>query len=186
MWPSIKDDVQEWIRTCVTCQIFKTDTRNTTPTLKSITPNYVGEIWAADIAILPTTKRGNSYILVFMEYLTKWAITAALPSFDSNHVAQVLLYEIVLKLGIMRRLITDNGSNFVSDAMNLVCARRDIKRSLNSVEHPNTDGFVERFNRTFKDGLAMYVNQDPLTWDDYLPFVTLQHCKTYLNWLFSL
>lgn len=59
--------------------------------------------------------------------------------------------------------------------MNLVCARLDIKRSLTSVEHPSTDGLVERFNRTLKEGLAVYVNQDPLSWDNYLPFVTFAY-----------
>lgn len=174
-WPAMIEDIKNWISACEKCQIHKTDTKNTTPPLKSIMPSYVGEIWAADIAILPTTRKNNSYILVLMEYLTKWAITAALPSFDSDHVAQVLLFEVVLKFGIIRRLITDNGSNFISDAMSMVCSRLDIKRSLTSVEHPNTDGLVERFNRTLKDGLALYVDQDPLTWDEYLPFVTFAY-----------
>lgn len=171
-WPSMIGDVRNWIRGCSKCQLYRTDTKNTAPPLKSITPTDVGEIWAADIAILLTTKKSNSYILVIMEYLTKWAITAVLPSFDSDHVAQVLLFEFVLRFGIIRRLITDNGSNFVSDARNIVCSRLDIKRSLRSVEHPNTDGLVERFNRTLKDGSATYVHDDPLTWDEYLPFVT--------------
>lgn len=166
------DDIKNWIQACNKCQLYKTDTRNTSPPLMSITPTFVGEIWAADIAVLPLTRRKNSYILVIMEYLTKWAITAVLPSFDSDHVAQIILFEVVLKFGIIRRSITDNGTNFISDAMNIVCSRLDVKRSLTSVEHPNTDGLVERFNRTLKDGLDLYVEQDPSTWDDYLPFVT--------------
>ncbi|KAG1017517.1 hypothetical protein G6F43_014425 [Rhizopus delemar] len=71
-----------------------------------------------------------------MEYLSKWVVTAALPSFDSDDVAQVLLFEVVLKIGLPERLITDNGSNFISDAMKSVCQRLGIKRSLTSVESP--------------------------------------------------
>lgn len=110
-----------------------------------------------------------------MEYLTKWAVTVALPSMDSSHVAQVLLFEVFLKFGIVRRLITDNGSNFVSDALKTVCKRLNIARSLTSIEHPQTDGLVERYNRTLKEGLAIYVEEDPLTWDEYLPFVTFAY-----------
>lgn len=46
-----------------------------------------------------------------MEYLSKWAVTAALPSFDTDHIVPVLLYEVVLKFGVPARLITDNGFN---------------------------------------------------------------------------
>ena len=110
-----------------------------------------------------------------MEYLSRWAITAALPSFDSDHVSQVLLFEVVLKHGAPRRLITDNGTNFVSEAMKLVCKRLGISRSLTSVEHPQTDGLVERFNRTIKIGLATYIESEPKRWDEVLPFVTFAY-----------
>lgn len=94
---------------------------------------------------------------------------------DSEHVSQVLLYEVVLKHGAPKRLITDNGSNFVSDAMSIVCRRLGIARSLTSVEHPQTDGLVERFNRTIKIGLAAYVENDATQWDEVLPFVTFAY-----------
>jgi hypothetical protein len=49
-----------------------------------------------------------------MEYLTRWAINAALLSMDSEVIATVLLYEVVLKFGTPKRFITDNGSNLTS------------------------------------------------------------------------
>ncbi|KAG1046854.1 hypothetical protein G6F43_010677 [Rhizopus delemar] len=140
-----------------------------------ILPSKLGEIWAADIAILPLSRKGNRYLLVIMEYLSKWVFTAALPSFDSDHVAQVLLFEVVLKIGLPERLITDNGANFISDAMKSVCQRLGIKRSLTSVESPQTDGLVERMNRTLKVSLAMVVNNEPQIWDEYLQFVTFAY-----------
>ena len=98
-----------------------------------------------------------------MEYLSKWAVTTAIPSMETIHIIPTLLYEIVLKIGLPSRLITDNGSNFVSEAMQMVCQRLGIKRSLTSVEHPQTDGLVERLNRTLKTSLAICVDQDAAT-----------------------
>ena len=131
-----------------------------------------GEIWASDVAVLPTSETGNKYLIVFAEYLTKWVITAALPSFDTNSIAQVLLYEVVLKHGVPRRFITDNGTNYISQAMQAVCQRLGITKSNTSVEHPQSDGLVKRLNRTIKGALAIYVEQTPTLWDQYLPFVT--------------
>ncbi|KAG1031847.1 hypothetical protein G6F57_011679 [Rhizopus arrhizus] len=174
-WFQMKQDVETWVKHCEACQRRKIRTDSTTPGMKPITPTYLGEIWASDVAVLVDSKKGNKYMLVFMEYLSKWIVTAALPSFDSDHVIQVLLYEVVLKFGVPTRLITDNGSNYISEAMKQVCQRLGIRRSLTSVEHPQTDGLVERINRTLKTSLATCADQDALNWDEYLPFVTFAY-----------
>ncbi|SAL97625.1 hypothetical protein [Absidia glauca] len=137
---------------------------------------YTGGIWASDIASIPLSKKGNRYILVFMEYLSKWVIAVALPGCTTDIVAQVLMFEVVLKMGVPNRLITDNGSNYVSEAMKMICTRLGIKRSLTSVEHPQSDGLVERINRTLKISLAAFTGiQEKDRWDDYLPFVTFAY-----------
>ncbi|GAN07099.1 hypothetical protein MAM1_0148c06591 [Mucor ambiguus] len=90
-------------------------------------------------------------------------------------IAQVLLYEVVLKYGLPERLISDNGSSYISDAMTLVLKQLGISRALTSVEHPQTDGSVERFSRTLKTSIAIVVGQEPNTWCEYLPFVTFAY-----------
>lgn len=95
-WPYMRDDIDRWVNSCEACQRFKPGNNKIQPPLTPILPSQAGEIWAADVAIFPRTHRGNQYVMVFMEYLTRWAATAALPSFDSHHTAQVLLYEVVL------------------------------------------------------------------------------------------
>ncbi|OBZ80935.1 Transposon Ty3-I Gag-Pol polyprotein, partial [Choanephora cucurbitarum] len=163
-WHSQIQDVKTWIRT-----------ESTAAPMKPICPNYLGEIWAADIAVLSKSKKGNRYLLVFMEYLSKWLITAAIPSLDTDQVVQVLLFEVVLKLGVPARLITDNGSNFICEAMKQVCCRLGIQRSLTSVEHPQSNGLVERLNGTIKTSLAICTEGNPFDWDDQLPFVTFAY-----------
>ncbi|KAG0774893.1 hypothetical protein G6F62_012113 [Rhizopus arrhizus] len=113
----MKQNVETWVKHCEACQRRKVRTDSTTPGMKPITTTYLGEIWASDVAVLVDSKKSNKHMLVFMKYLSKWIITAALPSFDFDHVIQVLLYEVVLKFGVPRRLITDNGSNYISEAM---------------------------------------------------------------------
>lgn len=174
-WATRKEDVTNWVRHCQACQIYKVRNNSQVAPMKQILPTYFGEIWAANIAILPTSTSGKKYILVLMEYLSKWAVTAALSSFESESVIQVLLYEVVLKIGLPHRLITNNGRNFISEAMNAVCTRLGINRSLTSVEHPQSDGLVERMNRTLKTGLSIAVGEDPGSWDTALPFVTFAY-----------
>jgi hypothetical protein len=178
-WKTMKEDVQEYIRCCHQCQIYKVRHDSTVPPMKPILPRFTGDIWAMDIAELPTSESGNKYILVFMEYLSKWAITVALPFVTTDQVAQTLLFEICLKLGTPSRIISDNGKNLISEAMTMVCKRLGIRRSLTSVEHPQTDGLVERLNRTIKTSLAAYVgNENKSRWDTYSD---LQYCPHVLQ-----
>ncbi|KAG1060573.1 hypothetical protein G6F65_015066 [Rhizopus arrhizus] len=149
-WPSIRKDTIDYVKGCERCQIHKMPTHKYRE-LKSIQVSLPGEIWAADIAYMPLSTRGNKYILVFMEYLTKWVITVPLPQFDTNAIVNVLIYAIILVNGTPQKFITDNGTNFISEAMKLVCQRLGINKVESSVEHPQTDGLVERMNRTVKD-----------------------------------
>lgn len=170
-WPTLVKDVTEYVQSCESCQHFKAPTKKFGE-MQPIAVGKAGDLWATDVAVLPESTRGNRYLLVCMEYLTKWVITAALSTFDGNAIANVLLFQVVLIHGIPKRILTDNGTNFVSEAMNLVCDRLGIARTTTSVEHPQTDGLVERMNRTVKTSLAIYVEKGPRLWDLYLPFVT--------------
>jgi transposase InsO family protein len=174
-WSTIKEDTEMWIKHCKGCQRMKIGTLSTAAPMKPIVATYLGEIWAADIAVLSTCTKGNRHLFVMSEYLSKWVITAALASFDTDHIIPIILFEVCLKLGVPNRLITDNGSNFISEAMNQVCTRLGIRRSLTAVEHPQTDGLVERLNRTIKTSLAICADNNPFEWDEHLPFVTFAY-----------
>lgn len=104
--------------------------------------------------------------------MTKWVITAALDSFESDRIANILIFSLMLIFGCPQKFITDNGTNFISEAMKVVCQRLGIRKVETSVEHPQSDGLVERMNRTIKTGLGLYCEKNPTDWDIYLPFVT--------------
>lgn len=90
-------------------------------------------------------------------------------------MAQVLLYEVVLKSGLPAKMINDNGFNYVWEAMRFICQRLGLSRSLKSVEQPQTDGLVERLNRTIKTGLATVFGEHPETWCEYLSFIAFAY-----------
>lgn len=156
-WPNMNIDVANWVQTWEGCQHFKARNDNTRTPMKPITPKRVGEIWAIDIAMFPESHGGERYMLVIMKYLSKWVLAVPLKSFDSGPIVQVLLYEVVLKYGLPTRLISDNGSNYIAEAMAMVCKSLGISQSLTFVEHPQSDGLVERINRTLKTSLAIVV-----------------------------
>ena len=115
---------------------------------------------------LPESIKGNKYILVFMDYLTKFSEAFALPA---ETIARIYVNEIVTRYGPPRKLLSDRGTNFRSDVLERVNDIFKVRRIFTSPYHPQTDGMVERFNRTLQDMLTTYVNSNQSDWDIYLP-----------------
>ncbi|CEP12862.1 hypothetical protein, partial, partial [Parasitella parasitica] len=58
-WPNMREDVELWVKSCEGCQKFKVRSDIKRPPMKPITPNFVGEVWATDIAVLPESHTGE-------------------------------------------------------------------------------------------------------------------------------
>jgi hypothetical protein len=72
------------------------------------------QTWGVDIIgpINPATENGNQYILVFIEYFTKWMITIPLPDVNAEVVADMLYQHVYQNFGPPEEILTDNTSNF--------------------------------------------------------------------------
>jgi transposase InsO family protein len=105
-----------------------------------------------------------------MDYLTKWPEVFAVADQTATTVAQTLV-EIISRHGVPAKLLSDRGANFLSDLLHEVYALLGIKKINTSAYHPQTDGLVERFNRTLTDMLAKTVDQSGRDWDKRIPYV---------------
>ena len=119
---------------------------------------------------LKRTKRGNKYVLVIMDYATKWPEAFPLKMVDSETVARTLI-EVFARVGIPDEILTDNGSNFTSKLMEKFHALTGVKHIRTSAYHPETDGMVERFNATLKKTLRKLVDKSTEDWDLCLPYL---------------
>lgn len=72
---------------------------------------------------------------------------------------------------IPKEILTDQGTPFVSKLIKYVCAMLRIKPICTSVYHPQTDGFVEWFNKTLKTMLQKVISKDGKDWDLLLPYL---------------
>ena len=98
---------------------------------------------------LPRTKAGNEYVLVLMDYTSKWHEAYALRNVTTETVVKCLI-DMTARVGIPEEILMDNGSNFVSKTMREYCTTMGIEQIKTSPYHPQTDGMVERFNATLK------------------------------------
>ena len=129
---------------------------------------------------LPHTKSGNKFLLVIMDYATKWPEAFVLRNVTTETVVHCLV-EMTARIGVLE-LLSDNGSNFTSKVIKQYCETTGIKRLKISPYHPQTDGMVMRFNLIL-NRLLRKLTQDPKAeWDKFLSYILgTNSCLTHFG-----
>ena len=105
------------------------------------------------------------------EYLTRWCEAVALPDATTNSVAQALLHKVIFPHGCRQQLLSDQGSQFRSEVLQVLSHSLGIKQVFTLPYHPQTNGLTERMNKTIKQVISAYVDPLHQSWDQVLPFV---------------
>jgi transposase InsO family protein len=190
-WPQMKQHVVLHVNSCLMCARRKSFGATKAP-LQPLPP--VVAVWeriAMDVVgPIQESNKGYRYILVISDYASRFVFTIPMKNQTAPTIARCLVDKLITKYGAPQAVLTDRGTNFLSILVNEICVLFKIKQMRTTSYHPQTDGLVERFNRTLCDMLACYVNKEPEEWDKYLPFVTfayntaiqstLKECPFYL------
>ena len=131
-----------------------------------------GETVAMDFAgPYCTTKAGNRFVLVFVDWFTKWVEAVALPDQRAETVVKCFYDRIICRHGCPRRLLSDRGPQFKATITEAVCEAFSVRKIFSSAYYPQGDGQAERFMRTMNDSLAIVSSRFYESWDEYLPAV---------------
>lgn len=87
-------------------------------------------------------------MLVVGDYFSKWTEAYPLPNQEAKTVARVLVEEWVCRYGTPRSLHSDQGRNFESNLFGELCRLLGINKTRTTPYQPQSDGMIERFNRT--------------------------------------
>lgn len=175
-WPGWFEDVKKWCRECTECASRKSSAPNIRAPLQ---PSFVSrpfERVALDIlGPLPLTGDKNKYILVIGDYFSKWTEAVALPNQEAVSIAKVLVQEWVCRFGVPRSIHSDQGRNFESKLFTELCGLLQMHKTRTTSYHPQSNGMVERFNRTLLSMLSLFVDSNQQNWDTLLPYVMMAY-----------
>ncbi|KMQ82837.1 integrase core domain protein [Lasius niger] len=124
---------------------------------------------------LPRTTGGNKYILVVMDYFSKWPEAYAIPDQEATTVSEELVQNWVSRFGVPLLMHSDQGRNFTSAVFHGMCKLLGIEKTRTTPLHPQSDGMVERFNRTILNHLSLFVSQNQQDWDQKLQLFLLAY-----------
>ncbi|CAG2219638.1 unnamed protein product [Mytilus edulis] len=117
---------------------------------------------------LPITTSGNKFILVLTDYFSRWAEAYPIPNQEAETISKIFVNEFICRFGVPRQVHTDQGRQFESKLFTGICKRFNIDKTRTSPLHPQSDGMVERLNRTIEDILSKFIGKDQKDWDTHL------------------
>ncbi|GJW25040.1 reverse transcriptase domain-containing protein [Tanacetum coccineum] len=158
-WPTIYKDAHELVKNCDSCQRQgKISQRDEMPQ-NSIQVCEIFDVWGIDFMGPFPSSRGNKYILVAVDYLSKWVEAKALPTNDARVVVK-FLKSLFARFGTPRAIISDRGTHFCNDKFAKVMSKYGVTHRLATAYHPQTSGQVEVSNRGLKRILERTVREN--------------------------
>ncbi|GKC62738.1 reverse transcriptase domain-containing protein [Tanacetum coccineum] len=124
-------------------------------------------VWGIDFMGPFPSSRGNRYILVAVDYVSKWVEAKALPTNDARVVVK-FLKQLFSRFGTPRAIISDRGTHFCNDQFSNVLKKYGVTHKLSTSYHPQTSGQVEVSNRGLKRILERTVGEHRARWADKL------------------
>ncbi|MEG1462852.1 MAG: DDE-type integrase/transposase/recombinase, partial [Anaerorhabdus sp.] len=169
-WSNMRNDIQEVVNDCHACQAFNIRKVGYHPP-RSVVPDGVFDHVCIDLGDFSTTSTsGNKFMLVVVDYFSRYTILRALPNKSGETIARSLL-QIFCSYGFPRKITSDRGSEFVNDVVNEFVKMSGIDRRLSLPYTPTGNSVAESFvgicKRSIIKALAADA-ADPESWNLYL------------------
>ncbi|GKA98662.1 reverse transcriptase domain-containing protein [Tanacetum coccineum] len=139
-WPSVFKDANEYV-----CEVF--------------------DVWGLDFLGPFPQSRGNKYMLVVVDYVSKWVEAQALPTNDA-HVVVKFLRSLFARFGVPKALISDRGTHFCNSQLEKALQRYGVTQKLSTAYHPESNGQTKVTNRAIKHILERSVGYNPKGWSE--------------------
>ena len=171
-FPNMLNMSKEYVAQCQECQRRK-GSMSRAPMEGHPLPEAPLEMVSADLMDLRSSTRGYRYVLSIIDHHTRFLQLVPLRDKTADRVLTAFMDHYVTLFGPPAQLHTDNGLEFSSDEWRSLLRTLEIKHSFSIAYNPQSNGVVERSNRTVKDALAALVQRSPSQWPLHLPAVRL-------------
>nr|GEV44849.1 hypothetical protein [Tanacetum cinerariifolium] len=160
-------DAFELVKRCDSCQRQGKISQKDEMPQNSIQICEIFDVWGIDFMGPFSSSKGNRYILVAVDYLSKWVEAKALPTNDARVVVK-FLKSLFSWFGTPKAIISDRGTYFCNEQFSRVMAKYGVTHRLSTAYHPQTSGQVEVTKRGLKRILKRTVGENRALWSDKL------------------
>ncbi|XP_057811780.1 uncharacterized protein LOC131026016 [Salvia miltiorrhiza] len=171
-WPGISKESKAFVQKCEACQRHAPKINIPGEEMGIMHAAHPFDKWGIDIVgKLPTAPGGKCFLIVAVDYFSKWIEAEAVTKIDDNTVEKFIWKNICCRYGVPRILVSDNGTQFTSKKIEDFCSRMDITQKFVLVAHPQANGQVELANRTICEGIKKRLERSKGRWVEELDTV---------------
>lgn len=185
-WPNMRKTIERYVATCTQCQRYKNPTTAAAGRLQPVDPprRPFQQVGIDLLGPFPRSSHRNRWIIVCVDYLSRYAETAALPSATATEVTFFLLRYILLRHGPPQVIISERGRQFTANVVEELLRLCSVQFRHATPYHPQTNGLTERTNRTLASLLVIYVCQlgpQELGRSSSVYHIPVQYCEARNN-----
>lgn len=179
-WEGMESDVKEFIQHCAVCQKQKQQGRKhqNQLTITDTMDNPWEKLYLDVVGPLPLTEDGHKYILTCQDNLSKYLIAAPMESQTAEEVSDKFIEHVILIYGIPNQILTDQGTNFMSEIFKRVCKLLKIEKMNTTAYHPESNGAIERTHKTLINYLRCFCHEKNDQWHKWVKFATFAYNTT--------
>ncbi|XP_016185827.1 uncharacterized protein LOC107627512 [Arachis ipaensis] len=178
-WPTIIRDSTQLVKNCDKCQRHANIHQAAPHQLSIISAERPFGTWGIDlVGPFPTAPGQLRYLIVAIDYFTKWIEAEPLASITATQCRKFLWRQIITRFGIPEIIISDNGTQFADTKFKEFLNGLRISHRFSSVEHPQTNGQVESANKIIVKGLKKRLDEAKGLWADELGSVLWSYRTT--------
>nr|GEZ18170.1 reverse transcriptase domain-containing protein [Tanacetum cinerariifolium] len=166
-WPIIYKDAFKLVKHCDSCQRQGKISQTDEMPQSSIQVCEIFDVWGIDFMGSFPSSKGNKYILVAVDYLSKWVEAKALPTNDARGVVK-FLKSLFSRFRTSKAIISDRGTHFCNDQFLRVMSNYGVTHRLSTAYHPQKSRQVELTNHGLKRILERTVGGNRALWSDTL------------------
>nr|KYP49357.1 Pol polyprotein [Cajanus cajan] len=163
-WPTLFKDAYDHAKSCDRCQRIGNISKRHELPLQNMLEVEVFDCWGIDFMGPLPSSYSNEYILVAVDYVSKWVEAVAAQKNDSKTVIKFLKKNIFSRFGVPRVLVSDGGTHFCNAQLKKVLEHYDVRHKVASPYHLQTNGQAEVSNREIKRILEKTVNVSRIDW----------------------
>ncbi|KAM1996770.1 hypothetical protein ACFX15_029683 [Malus domestica] len=178
-WPMLFKDARTYCLTCDRCQrMGNIGTKDQMPQRSFV---EIFDVWGIDFMGPFPPSYGFTYILLAIDYVSKWVEAKATHTNDSKVVVDFVKTNIFARFGMPRVLISDGGSNFCNRTIEALLKKYNVTHKVSTPYHPQTNGQAEVSNREIKQILEKTVGPTRKDWSLRLDDALWAYRMAYKN-----